>query len=226
MRLTPLLPVFLLASDLRLQIALVIPQRGRALEILIAYRRFLLIVDRFQLFLQLRHLSRRHLRRQTRPCTRLVDYIDRLVRQEAVGDVALRQLGRREQRLVGDVHTVVVFVLLAQSVQDLHGLLDRGRLDHDRLESTLEGSVLLDVLAILVERGGTDALQFAARERRLQHVAGVDRTFGRTGADERVQLVDEQNDLLVLRDLVHDRLEALLELTTVLRARDDRRHVE
>jgi hypothetical protein len=29
---------------------------------------------------------------------------------------------------------------------------------------------------------------------RLQQVGGVDRTFGRAGADERVQLVDEQDD--------------------------------
>ena len=54
----------------------------------------------------------------------------------------------------------------------------------------------------------------------------VDRAFGGTCSDERVQLVDEQDDLLVLRDLVHDRLEALFELTAVLGAGDDRGHVE
>ena len=226
MRLTPLLPVFLLATDLRLQITLVIPQRGRLLEILIADRRFLLVVDRFQLFLELGHLGRRHLRRQTGARAGLVNHVDRLIRQEAVGDVALRQLGRGKQRLVGDVHTVVVFVLLAKPLQNLHGLIDRGRLDHDRLESTFEGSVLLDVLAILVERGGTDTLQFAARERRLEHVTGVDRAFGGSGTDERVQFVDEQDHLLVLRDLVHDRLQSLFELTTILRASDHGRHVE
>src|SRR4029078_64982 len=87
-------------------------------------------------------------------------------------------------------------------------------------------AVLLDVLAILVERGGTDALQLAARERGLEHVAGVDRALRSTRAHERVQLVDEQDDLLVLRDLVHHRLEPLLELAAVLRAGDDRGPVE
>ena len=76
------------------------------------------------------------------------------------------------------------------------------------------------------ERGRADALQLAARERGLQHVGRVDRALGRPGADQRVQLVDEQDDVLVLRDLVHDGLEPLLELAAVLRARDDRRHVE
>ena len=52
---------------------------------------------------------------------------------------------------------------------------------------------LLDVLAVLVERRRADALELAARQRRLEDVGGVDRAFGRAGADERVQLVDEQH---------------------------------
>ena len=79
------------------------------------------------------------------------------------------------------------------------GLLERRLLDHDRLEAALERGVALDVLAVLVERGRADALQLAARERRLEDVRGVDRALGRAGADERVQLVDEQHASLVLR---------------------------
>src|SRR5471030_3050452 len=41
-----------------------------------------------------------------------------------------------------------------------------------------------------------------------------------------MQLVDEENDVAPLHDLFHDLLEALLELTAVLRARDERREVE
>src|SRR5438309_373205 len=51
-------------------------------------------------------------------------------------------------------------------------------------------------------------------------------SVGRARADERVQLVDEQDDVLVLGDLIHDCLESLLELTAVLGARNDGRHVE
>ena len=46
------------------------------------------------------------------------------------------------------------------------------------------------------------------------------------GADERVQLVDEDDDVRVLGQLLHDRLEALFELTAILGARDDQRDVE
>ena len=70
-------------------------------------------------------------------------------------------------------------------------------------------------------------MQFAARERRLEHVARVDRALGLAGADHGVQLVDEDDGVaLVLRDLLQHRLQALLELAAVLRAREQRRHVE
>ena len=42
----------------------------------------------------------------------------------------------------------------------------------------------LDVLAVLVERRRADHVQLAARERRLEHVAGVHRALGRAGADD------------------------------------------
>ena len=119
----------------------------------------------------------------------------------------------------------MVLVLLSKTLQDLYRLLHRRWIDDDRLEAALQRAILLDVLPILVERRRADALQLAARERRLQHVARVDRAFRCASADQRVQLVDEENDVLVLRDLIHDRFETLLELPAVLRTRDHGRHV-
>ena len=100
------------------------------------------------------------------------------------------------------------------------------RLDDDRLEATLEGAVLLDVLAVLVERGGPDGLDLAARQRRLEHVGGVDRALGGAGADEGVELVEEEHDVLRLADLLHDRLEPLLELAAILGAGHEGAEVE
>ena len=64
-----------------------------------------------------------------------------------------------------------------------------------RLEPALERGVLLDVLAVLVERRRADRVQLAARQHRLEHVRRVHRAFGGAGADDRVQLVDEEDDL-------------------------------
>jgi hypothetical protein len=74
---------------------------------------------------------------------------------------------------------VVLLVALADARQDLDRLLERGLLDHDRLEASLEGRVALDVLAVLVEGRRADALQLAAGEWRLEDVRGVDRALGR-----------------------------------------------
>ena len=69
------------------------------------------------------------------------------------------------------------------------------RLVHeDRLEAPLQRGVLLDVLAVLVERRRADRVQLAAREHRLEQVGGVHGALGRAGAHDRVQLVDEEDD--------------------------------
>ena len=91
---------------------------------------------------------------------------------------------------------------------------------------TLEASISLDVLAVLRGRGCADALNLAAGQRGLEYVRGVEGAFGRAGTHERVKLVDEDDHVRVLGELLHDGLEALFELTAVLRAGDDERDVE
>ena len=122
---------------------------------------------------------------------------------------------------------MVHFVALLEPTQDRDRVLDR-RLAHVHLlEATLERGVLLDVLAELVEGGGPDEAQLAARQHGLDHVAGVDRALGAARADDRVQLVDEGDDLAVaVGDLLEDRLHALLELAAILRTCDHRADVE
>ncbi len=162
------------------------------------------------------------------PGGRLVDEVDRLVGEEAGGDVAVREGRGGHQRGVGDLDLVVCLVAALEATQDRDGVLD-GRLGHqDLLEAAFQGGVLLDALAVLVERGGADHPQLTAGEHRLQHVAGVHRgVAARARADDRVQLVDEGDDLPVaLLDLGEDGLQAFLELAAVLGTRDHRAQVQ
>src|SRR5690606_12610652 len=129
----------------------------------------------------------------------------------------------------GDAHTVVHLVTLLESTQDADGVLDRRFADEHLLETTFQRGVGLDVLAVLLERRGTDHAQFTAGEHRLDHVARVHAAAltGRAGADDGVQLVDERHDLpLGVLDLLEYGLESLLELTAVLRPGDHRTEVE
>ena len=158
---------------------------------------------------------------------RFVDKVDRLVRQEAVGDVAIGQRRRGDDRRIGDADAVMGLVPLLQAPQDRDRVLDRRLGDEHRLEPPRQRRILLDMLAIFVERGRADAMQFAARQRGLQEVRSVHRAIGLAGPDEGVHLVDEQDDAARGRgDFVEHALKALLELAAIFRAGDERAHVE
>ena len=121
---------------------------------------------------------------------------------------------------------MVRLVAVAQTLQDVDRVGQARLGDLDRLEAALERGILLEVLAVLVESGRTDRLQLAAGEQGLEDRGGVDRALGGTGTDEGVDLVDEDDDVAARADLLRDLLEALLEVTAVARAGDERAEVE
>ena len=160
------------------------------------------------------------------PGAGLVDQVDRLVRQEPVGDVPVGQRRRRDQRVVGDGDPVVRLVPVPQALEDLDGVRHRRLADLDRLEPALERGVLLQVLAVLVQRGRADRLQLAAGQHRLEDARRVDRALGGTRTHQRVDLVDEQDDVAPGADLLEHLLQALLEVTAVARAGHQRAQVQ
>ncbi|GBD19254.1 hypothetical protein HRbin27_01760 [bacterium HR27] len=83
------------------------------------------------------------------------------------------------------------------------------------------------MLAILVEGRGTDRVQFAAREHRLEHIRSVHRTLDSAGTDDRVHFIDEDDDFAFRgANLIEDRLQAFFELAAVLGAREHRCQIE
>ena len=208
------------------QLLLAVAQLRGPLELLGLDRRFLLLADLRDLVFELAVVGRRLHATDAQARARFVDEVDRLVGKVAVGDVAVGEVRRRDDRLVGDRDAVVRLVALAQTLEDLDRVRDRRLLDLDRLEPALERRVLLEVLAVLVERGGADGLELTAGEHRLEDRRRVDRAFGGTGTHERVQLVDEQDDVAAGADLLQHLLQALLEVTAVAGTGDERAEVE
>ena len=82
------------------------------------------------------------------------------------------------------------------------------------------------MLAVLVERGCTDALDLAAREWRLQDVCSIDCAFGGASADERVQLVNKEDRIARGAQLFKHLLQSLFKLAAILCAGNERAHVE
>ena len=161
-----------------------------------------LLHERLLLDLQLGELTRggvdldRHaVELHAQAACRFIDQVDGLVGQEAVGDVAIGEVGGGHERAIGDMHAVEDLVLFLEATQNRDGVLDGGLAHQNGLETTSERRVLLDVLAVLVERGCADRVQVATGERRLEDVAGVHGALGGTRAHNGVELIDEQDDL-------------------------------
>ena len=95
------------------------------------------------------------------------------------------------------------------------------------MEAALQGLVLLEVFLVLIQCGGTDGTQLATRQGRLKDVCSVHSAFALAGPDERVYLIDKEDDTPIgLDHLVDDALQSLLELALVLSAGYQRTHVE
>ena len=113
---------------------------------------------------------------------------------------------------------VVRFVAGAKALEDLHGFRNARLVDRDPLQTTGERAVLLDVLVLFV-RGRADDPKLTGGQHRLDQRRQIHRAAGgRAGADRRVDLVNEQDRQLPLRQRVDHRLEAFLEVTAEARA--------
>jgi len=119
----------------------------------------------------------------------------------------------------------MLLVRLANAVQDVDRLFDGRLFDHHLLEAAFQRGVVFDVAAVLIERRRANALQLAARQRRLEDVGRVHAAARRASTDQHVHLVDEQ-DAVGLLELLDHALEAFLELAAVHRAGHQRANVQ
>ena len=156
-----------------------------------------------------------------------INDVDGLVRQLTVGNVALREHHGLHDGGVADAHAVMHFKAFLEAAQDGNGVLGVGLVHQHGLETTFQSRVLLDVLAVLVDGGRAYAVQLAAGQHGLEQVARVHGAVGLARAHNGVQLINEQDDA-AFRALhfVEHGLQTFLELAAVLRARNERAHVE
>ena len=117
---------------------------------------------------------------------------------------------------------MVCFVLRCNTAQNCDGIFNRRLTNEHLLETALKSGVLFDVLAVLIQGCCADHAELATSQHGLEHIARVHCAFGAaTGTDDRVKFVDEGDDFAVRSfDFVKNSLEAFLEFTTVLRARN------
>ena len=117
--------------------------------------------------------------------------------------------------------------MAAQSLEHLDcvGHVQLGHLDG--LEPARQGAILFDVAAQLFVGGGADAADTPARQEWLEQIRRVHAPARNcTRAHDGVQFVDEDDGVFLFLDGAQDRLETLLEIAAVARARQERAHVD
>ncbi len=78
---------------------------------------------------------------------------------------------------------------------------------------------LFDVLAVFVQGGRADTVQFATCQSRFQHIARIHRTVGFACADQSMDFVDEnQSVAVVFRQVVQHAFQAFFKFAAVFRA--------
>ena len=111
---------------------------------------------------------------------------------------------------------MVRLIVVGDTLEDFQRVLDAGLRHRHRLEAPLQRRVLLDILAVFVEGGGSDDLNLPTGQGGLEDVGGVHAALGISGPYDVVYLVDDQNDVAQLADLLDESLHAALELSPEL----------
>ena len=121
---------------------------------------------------------------------------------------------------------MMVLVTVLDVVKYLQGLLVGGRFYLHLLEATLQRTVLLNGVAVFIERCSSDALHGASGQSGFHDVGGIHCARSRASANNGMYLVDKHDDVLVLLEFLHQLLQALFKLSAILRASHDASHVE
>ena len=156
-----------------------------------------------------------------------VDEVDGLIRQEAVGNVAVRQDSGSDQGFITDADAMMDFVTFFQATENGDRVFDRRLVDHDRLETTFQSGIFFDVFLVFIEGRSADAAQVTTGQHRFQDVAGVHGAFRSASADDGVDFIDEEENLAVrFGDFIEDRFESFFKFATVFGTGDEGAHIE
>ena len=89
------------------------------------------------------------------------------------------------------------FVTFLQTTQNGNRIFNRRFRNQNRLETTFQGGIFFNVFAVFIQRRCANAMQFAAGKHRLEQVACVHAALGFARADNRVQLINKENNLSI-----------------------------
>ena len=158
--------------------------------------------------------------------TYLVQRINGLVREETVVDIPVCQSDTRRDSLLTVVHMMMLFVTLLDIMQDIECLLSIGGLNDNLLEASLQGTVFLNGVTILIQCRCTNTLYSATCQGGFHDIGSIHGSWCTAGTYKRVYLINKHNNVRILLQLLEQCPDAFLKLTAILCASHDSCHIE
>ena len=125
-----------------------------------------------------------------------IEQTHRLIGQLPSRNVAMRQLDRCLQRLIKNLHPMMLFHGRGHATHHQNGFVFARFAHLHHLKTAGQRGVFFDVLLVLGPSRSGDGAQFAACQRRFEQISGITRTRRATSTNQGVRFVDEQNDRL------------------------------
>ncbi len=213
------------AQALALELFLVLVVLG-LLEILRGDRTFEALGEELQPALNVGDFRRQRGLAQFHARSSFIEKVDGLIGQEAIRNIAIRKIDGPFDGVVGVVDEVELLVARLHALKNSNRLAFAGRSHLHCLEAAFQRAVLFDGFAEFRRRGCPDALDLSSRQRGLQDICGIERTFRRTGAHQSVQFIDENHGVGIVDQFFHDGLQPFFKLPAVFRTGNDERKIE
>ncbi len=176
------------------------------------------------------HILQRRRRRAARDRhgrTGRIEKAHAFVRQLPCGNIPRGQTHRRLQRRLGDRDAVMLLQHRHQPAHHRHRDIVLRLVDLHGLETPGQRRIALEILLVFRPGGGCDRAQLAARQLGLYQIGRIALPGRPTRADQRVRLVDEQDDRHRRRlDVGNHALQPRLELTARARPRLQQAEIE
>ena len=100
-------------------------------------------------------------------CAGFIHEVDSLIRKETIADITVGKGCRRYKRGIGDLYAMINLITVLQSTKDRNRILDCRLIDHNRLETTFQSRILLNIFPVLIQRRRTDTVQLTTGKHRL-----------------------------------------------------------
>ena len=209
-----------------LQSFLLVAQRSSFLKVLLSNSVVLLSLQLSNALIHLLELRWSSQATNTQTSAGFINQINRLIWQMTVLNIACRQFRSGLQSLIRNSYTMMILIVLTQSLENFNRIGNTWLINLDRLETSFQSSIFFNVLTIFIRSCSPNGLQLTTRKHRLEHVGSAHRTISRSSAHNSVNLIDKEHNITASLNFLQHLLETLFEITAITRTSNHRTEVE